>query len=64
MKIKDLKSVAYSNHGNIQWAVVYDYNSQKDLMHGSVECVIKEYGDLELTRIQACEDLLVLEVRE
>ena len=63
MKIRDLKSVAYSSHGDIQWAVVYDYNSQQDLMHGSVECAIKEYGECELTRLQAHNDLLVLEVR-
>ena len=63
MKIGDLKSVAYSSHGDIQWAVVYDYNSQKDLMYGSVECAIKEYGECELTRLQAHRDLLVLEVR-
>lgn len=63
MKIRDLKSVAYSSHGDIQWAVVYDYNSQSDLMCGSVECAIKEYGECELTRLQAHDDLLVLEVR-
>ena len=63
MKIRDLKPVAYSSHGDIQWAVVYDYNSQRNLIHGSVECVIKEYGECELTRLQAQQDLLVLEVK-
>ena len=63
MKIKDLKSVAYSSHGLIQWAVVYDYNSQKDVLKSNVEYVIEVYGECELTRLQADQNYLVFEVR-
>lgn len=63
MKIKDLKSVAYSSHGLIQWAVVYDYNSQKDVLEGNVEYVIEVYGECGLTRLQADQNYLVFEVR-
>lgn len=64
MQIKDLKSIAYSSHGCVQMAVLYNYNTQKDLDSGSIDYIIKNYGDLELTRIQACNDQLILEVRE
>lgn len=63
MKIGDLKDIAYSSHGDIQMAVVYDYNKQKDIALGSVEYVMKEFGDLNLTRLQAYEHRLVFEVR-
>ena len=64
MKIKDLKGIAYSVHGLLQWAVLYDYTSQTDIVSGcTVDHIIKEYGELELTRIQAVNDELVLEVR-
>ena len=63
MKIKDLKGIAYSSHGCVQMAVLYNYNTQKDLDSGSVDYIIKNYGELELTRIQAYNDQLILEVR-
>lgn len=64
MKIGDLKDIAYSNHGCVQFAVLYDYNSQKDVENGcTVDYLIREYSELELYRIQAVDDLLVLEVR-
>lgn len=63
MKIKDLKSVAYSNHGLLQMAIVYDYNSQTDIFNGTIEGAIKNYGECELTRLQADQGALVLEVR-
>lgn len=64
MKIKDLKGIAYSNHGCVQSAVLYDYNSQNGIENGcTVDYLIENYGELELHRIQAVDDLLVLEVR-
>ena len=64
MKIKDLKGIAYSSHGCMQFAVLYNYNSQVDIENGcTVDYLIQEYGELELHRIQAVDDMLVLEVR-
>ena len=63
MLIKDLKSVAYSTHGDIQMAVLYDYNAQRVVASGSIDYIIKEYGSLTLHRLQAYKDDLVLEVR-
>lgn len=64
MRIKDLKGIAYSNHGLIQMAALYDYNSQRTVTDDcTVDYIIEHYGDLELFRIQADDDYLILEVR-
>ena len=64
LKIKDLKGVAYSSHGNVQFAVLYNLKTQKVIERGStIDHIIENYGELELTRLQACNDDLVLEVR-
>lgn len=63
MQIKDLKGIAYSSHGDLQMAVLYDYNTQKDVSAGTVEHIISNYGELELTRLQAYEHSLIFEVR-
>ena len=63
MKIKDLKDVAYSTHGYVQWAVLYSQSKQEDVEHATVDHIIKEYGDLELVRLVAAGDQLVLEVQ-
>ena len=63
MKIKDLKSVAYSSHRLVQWAIVYDHSTRKDVLKGTVESAISTYGECELIRLQADQDFLVMEVR-
>lgn len=63
MKIKELKGLCFSNHGLVQMAVLYNYNTQMDVATGSIEYIIRDYGEWELTRIQAHNSLLVLEVR-
>lgn len=63
MKIKDLAGIAYSTHGDLQMAVLYNYNTQKDVATGTVEHIISNYGELELTRLQAYEHSLIFEVR-
>lgn len=63
MKIKDLKGIAYSSPGSMQVAVLYNYSTQKAVALGSIEYIIKEFGDLELIRLQAQDHGLVLEVK-
>lgn len=62
MKIKYLKNYCFSTHGDLQMAVLYDYTSQKVVDTGTVDGIIERHGELELTRIQACNNDLVLEV--
>ena len=57
MKLKDLSSILYSKTGNIQFAIVYDYENHIDLEHGcSVEYAITHYGDYKVRRITSCFD--------
>ena len=61
MKIKQLKNVLYSTTGNIQFAIVYDSKTHKDLENGcSIDYAVKHYGDRELIRIKAFENQLIL----
>lgn len=62
MKIKDLRGIAYSTHGDVQWAVLYSQTRQCDEQHATVDYIIKEYGELDLVRLRACGSYLVLEV--
>lgn len=64
MKLKDLKDVLHSQTGNIQFAIVWDYNTMKDLENGcSVDYAVAEYGKRELKQITATDDKLILTVK-
>lgn len=64
MKVGDLKGIAYSSTGNIQFATVYDIDSDADLESGcSVEYAIKHYGDMEVKRIQAYGNELIINLK-
>lgn len=56
MKLKELKSILRSNIGQIQMAIVYDRKKNKDVGKGSIEYVMKEYGEMEVKRISSCID--------
>lgn len=68
MKLKELKSILHSNTGQIQMAIVYDIDNNKDLASGSIEYAMKEYGEMEVNRISSCvkfkngQDYLVITV--
>lgn len=63
MQVKELKSVLYSLRGCVQFAIVYDYTQNADLVSGcSVEYAIKEYGERELHRISASDNLIIISV--
>lgn len=54
MKVKDLKSVIFSQTGNIQLCIVYDIANNVDLENGcSVEYAYEHYGEREVKRISA-----------
>ena len=64
MKIKELKGIAYSSHGDPQMSELYDYTSQTVVARDcTIDYIVEHYGDLKLTRIQAYKDILILEVR-
>lgn len=63
MKLRDLKSVLYSDRGCIQFAIVYDHERHADIAAGcSVEYAVKEFGDKEVKQIGAFENQLLITV--
>lgn len=64
MRLSDLKDVLNSQHGDMQFAIVYDVDNREDIENGcSVEYAIKNYGDCELVRISADKGNVVLHIR-
>lgn len=67
MKLKDLKDILWSQTGQIQWCVVYDWANDKDISpQCSVEYAVVHYGELSVRKIMSCcqcgQDYLVIEV--
>ena len=63
MKLKELKSILFSNRGDIQWAIVYDYTNNVDLTEEcAIEYAIANYGDRIVHRISASDNLIIISV--
>ena len=63
MKLKELKSILYSQIGSIQTAIVYDLERNIDLTEaGSIESAIVRFGEREVKRITAYNDTLIITV--
>lgn len=56
MKLKELKSILHSGRGQIQMAIIYDREKNKDIDKGSIEYIMQEYGEMEVKRISSCID--------
>ena len=62
MKLKELHTVLYSTRDGIQLAIVYDSAKNEDISRGSVEYVVRMYGEREVKRIEAYDDDLVITI--
>lgn len=62
MKLNEMRQILYSPRGDIQMAVIYECETNTDLDAGSVDYIVKVYGDYEVTRIQAYNNELVFYV--
>ena len=61
MKLKELKPVLYSVHGDIQSAIVYDGMKAEEIENGcSVDYAVKTYADRDVRRIQAENSMIVI----
>lgn len=65
MKLKDLKPILQSHTGDIQFAIVWDSITCKDLEVGcSVDYAIANYGDREVYKIKADHEAnLIIELK-
>ena len=63
MKLHELSSIIYSKTGDIQFVIIYDYETNTDLeTNCSFEYAREHYGDREVKRISAYKDDLVITV--
>jgi len=63
MKLKELKGILFSNRGNIQWVIVYDWTNNVDLTpECSVEYAIANYGERNVHRISTSNNLIIISV--
>lgn len=63
VKLKELKGILFSNRGNIQWAIVYDWTNNVDLTpECSVEYAISKFGDRTVHQIFADDYKLIISV--
>ena len=62
MKLNDLKAILYSSRDNLQFAILYDIKTNEDIAKGSIDYIIANYGNLEVVRIEAIKNNLVITV--
>lgn len=63
MKLKELQSILYSRRGEIQFAIVYEYETNTDIENGcSVEYAVEHHGDREVKQIGAFENQILITV--
>lgn len=63
MKLKELKSILYSNRGNVQFAIIYDSKTNEDIENGcSIDYAVERHGEKEVVRIEAFENQLLITV--
>ena len=67
MKLEDLKDILWSQTGQIQWCIIYDWEHNTDIVpRCSVEHAVAHYGDVTVRRIYSCyedgQDYLVIEL--
>ena len=62
MKLKDLKEILKSSDGDVKFGVLYNKTQCKTLDEGSVDYLIQKYGESDIVRICASNDLLIITI--
>lgn len=62
MKLKNLKEILKSPEGDVKFGVLYDRNQRKTLEESSVNYLIEQYGESDVFRIYASNDLLIITI--
>lgn len=65
MKIKDLRGIAYSQLGGfIQFVKLFSWKDGHEICHRTIEYVLGEYPEAEVTRLLAQDDDLYIYINE
>jgi hypothetical protein len=63
MKLKELSGILYSTRNCVQFAIIYDHNTNTDIENGcTIDFAIREHGDKEVKQIQAFVNQLLITV--
>ena len=62
MRLKELKTLLYSNRGYTQYAIIYDSSTNTDVATGAVDYLVGEYGEKEVKHIEAFENQLIITI--
>ena len=62
MKLKDLKEILESPEGDVTFGVLYNKAQHETLDEGSVDYLIQKYGESDVVRIYASNDLLIIAI--
>lgn len=62
MKLRDLKTVLFSRTGSIQMAILYDLARDEDVAEGSIEHIVTFYPFVDVKRITAFHDKLIITI--
>lgn len=62
MKLKELENILYSNGGYTQFAILYDIETNTDIATGTIDYIVKNYGEKDVKRIEAFEHQLLINV--
>jgi hypothetical protein len=63
MKLKDLTPVLYSSEGSVQFAIVYDSETNTVIENGcSIDFAVEKHGNEDVIRIGAFENQLLITV--
>jgi hypothetical protein len=62
MRLGDLKDILYSQTGNIQMAILYDLCANDDIAEGSIEHIVTFYPFVDVKRITAFHDKLIITI--
>ena len=60
MVLKDLSPVLWSQHTTVQNAILYNRKTDKDEMIATIDYMVANYPEVDIIRIQAQGDFLVL----
>lgn len=62
MKLQDLKNILYSRRRGVQFAILYDRAKNADIDTGTIDYIVKTYGEKEVQHIEAFENQLLITI--
>ena len=62
MKIKNLKGVLFSRGHDVQMGILFDRTNLHVVSDGSIDYIVKHYGDVEIEDIAAIDNKILLTI--